>query len=106
MKDSSNKSTSSRRKKSRKSSEIAKRNARDFLDKLLYGYSANEYDCQLCEFYGGQNQDGTVSCLAKSCDMIKDFDDLSSIDDIKELDYDSDRDDWENENDELAGILI
>lgn len=104
----SKRSTTSKSKKtnSPKKSSNRSRNKRQHFDEFDFPYAATEYDCQLCEFYGGHYDDGSIRCLAKSCDMLKDFDDFSvDYEDDNDVNKSEENDDynfWDDECDDLA----
>ena len=110
MTDKNKKKTTSKRKKSSIPKKCRKRsrNKRQHFEKYDFPYAATEYDCQLCEFYGGHYEDGSIRCLAKSCDMIKDFDDFTTDEednnDVNESEENDDNDYWED--DDLADLFI
>ena len=110
MTDKNKKKTTSKRKKSSIPKKCRKRsrNKRQHFEKYDFPYAATEYDCQLCEFYGGHYEDGSIRCLAKSCDMLKDFDDFTTDKeddfDVNESEENDDYDFWED--DDLADLFI
>lgn len=112
MAEKSKKTTTSKRKKSitPKKSKKRYRNKRQHFEKYDFPFAATEYDCQLCEFYGGHYEDGSIRCLAKSCDMIKDFDDFTTDEednnDVNESEENEDYDDWGDEYDDLSDLFI
>ena len=112
MAEKSKKATTSKRNKSSvpKKSRKRNRNKRQHFEKFDYPYAATEYDCQLCEYYGGHYDDGSIRCLAKRCDMLKAFDDFTTDDendiDENEAEENEDYDDWGDEYDDLSDLFI
>ena len=108
----SKRSTTSKSKKTNSPKKGRKRskNKRQHFEKYDFPYAATEYDCQLCEFYGGHYEDGSIRCLAKSCDMLKDFDDFTTDEeddfDVNESEDNDDYDFWKDEDDDLADLFI
>ena len=111
MAEKSKKTTTSKRKKSitPKKSKKRYRKKRQHFEKYDFPYAATEYDCQLCEYYGGHYNDGSIRCLVKSCDMLKDFDDFTIDEDDYDVNESEEKDDydfWEDEDDDLADLFI
>ena len=113
MTDKNKKKTTSKRKKSSIPKKCRKRsrNKRQHFDKLDFPYAATEFDCQLCEYYGGHYDDGSIRCLAKRCDMLKSFDDFTADEDDNGIDENEaeeneDYDDWGDEYDDLSDLFI
>ena len=112
MAQNSKKVTTSKRKKANTTKKRRKltRNQKWFLDELLFPYGPTEYDCQLCENYDGHNDDGSIRCLLKTCNMLKEFDDFTTNkeddNDKNKSEENDDYDDWDYENDDLAGLFI
>ena len=106
------KTSTSKRKKSitLKKSKKRYRNKRQHFENYDFPYTATEYDCQLCEFYGGHYEDGSIRFLAKSCDMLKDFDDFPTDEgdnnDVNESKENDDYNYWEDEDNDLADLFI